>query len=105
MLVSQVIDGDTIVGALHTHLLDIHVSLIDIHFRLLDINAPEIKGESREEGLKAKEFLQSLILDEWVVVSCEKKDKYGRQLATVFHNGVNINKLMIERGFAVPYGK
>ena len=103
VLVTEVIDGDTIVGTMHTHLLDIQLHLMDIHFRLLDINAPEKRGATKEAGEQSRDYLKSIIEGQTVLVSCEKKDKYGRQLATVFYNGVNMNQHMIEKGYAVPY--
>lgn len=103
VLVTKVIDGDTIVGTLHTHLLDIQLDLKEIHFRLLDINAPEKTGATKEAGERSRDYLKSIIEGQIVFVSCEKKDKYGRQLATVFYNGVNMNQHMIDQGLAVPY--
>lgn len=103
VLVTRVIDGDTIIGTLQTHLLDIQLDLKEIHFRLLNINAPEIKGATKEAGEKSRDYLKSIIEWQMISVSCEKKDKYGRQLATVYYNGVNMNQHMIDQGLAVPY--
>ena len=51
----RVIDGDTIVVDLY---LGLNVILDDQHIRLYGIDAWEPKGEQKEKGLKAKEYLE-----------------------------------------------
>ena len=53
----RVIDGDTIEARVD---LGFDVSVIE-RFRLYGINAPETKGESREEGKAATEYLRVLV--------------------------------------------
>lgn len=101
--VTRVIDGDSIVGNVHTHIMDVNLILTEVYFRLIGIDTPEIRGEGKEEGFAARDFLKNLIEGRKVVISSEEKDKYGRQLATIYFQGININQLMLEKGFAVPY--
>ena len=101
--VTRVIDGDTFIGNVHTHIMDSELSLKNIYFRMLDINAPEMRGASKAEGEQSKGFLEGLILGKVVQVDAHKTDSFGRKLAKVFYEGEDINKLMIEKGFAVPY--
>lgn len=88
VLVTKVIDGDTIVvqGG--------------YHIRLLGIDADE-KGYPCYE--KAKKRLEELILNKIVRLEkdIENCDKYGRCLNYVFLNQKNINLEMIKEGLAI----
>lgn len=105
--VISIVDGDTM-----------HVA-VDLGFdqycnktlRLAGINAPEL---STEEGVAAKDFLQSLLwsrlagayLPITITTIKDHREKYGRYLATIFVGGLdgeNINARMIEEGHAVVY--
>jgi len=93
--VERVIDGDTIVVE------------NDIHVRLLGINTPE-KGEKYYR--EAKDFLGMVTLNKTIKLEYgkDKTDKYGRELAYVFVNGANVNKEMVDEGYAnfyFPSGK
>jgi len=111
--VLRVVDGDTVD-------LDIDLGL-DVHVRercrLFGINAPEMRGESREAGEAAKEWLVNVV---WPAVSAsgavretaknvviqtlkDNKGKYGRYLAILIVDGENINDAMIAVGHAVEY--
>ena len=43
--VTRVIDGDSIVGNVHTHIMDVNLILTEVYFRLIGIDTPEIRGE------------------------------------------------------------
>ena len=51
--------------------------------RLLRINAPEVKGESRTEGLAARQYLRTLLAKKEIVIETylDDKEKFGRILA------------------------
>ena len=87
--VERVIDGDTIVANGKS-------------VRLLGINTPE-RGEVYYE--EAKEFLGNATFGKEVRLyfTKEKKDKYGRTLAYIFLGSENINKELIEEGYANYY--
>lgn len=87
-----------------------------VRLRLKGINAPEVKGETREAGEAARDYLKTLILkhtngtQELLVRSYkmkkterQKKDKYGRYLAVLLSNGVNLNEAMVNAGHAARY--
>src|SRR5215467_12872572 len=101
----RVIDGDTAILQVD---LGFHLTAT-IDFRLLGINAPEMKGSTRPAGLAAKAELERLCAQGALRISTEKSDKYGRWLASidvVLSDGsvlMNVNKTMIDGGFAVPY--
>ncbi len=93
-IVRWVADGDTIV------LQD------GRHVRYIGINAPEIQHEDRKAepfGDKAKAINKNFVLHQNVRLKFdrEKKDRYGRTLAYVYHrNGQFINAEIIKQGAA-----
>lgn len=100
----DVYDGDTVTAEID---LGFHVKIKE-KLRLSEINAPEIRGEEREEGKKSKISLSELILGREVVIYTErdKKGKYGRYLAEIFvktENGswIDVNKTLVEQGYAI----
>jgi len=100
-LVVNVVDGDTI---------DVTVDLgfkisSRMRLRLAGINAPETRGSERQAGLESKHWLNRQVLARWITVVTErdKKGKYGRYLATLIIDGVNINEKMVARGYAKWY--
>src|SRR5213593_4303800 len=97
--VQRIVDGDT----LHVRVdlgFDIRVDQI---LRLLGIDAPELRTAS---GREARDFLTSLLPIGTVVTVRTVKDrreKYGRYLATVLQGDVSINDTLIASGHARPY--
>jgi len=105
--IERIIDGDTMVVSFY---LGLGIWLNNQSVRFLGINAPEMKGEEREQGKSVTEFLKKLLseADDMIVrTDEEKKGKYGRFLVTVFakHSGKwhNVNELLVERGAAREY--
>ena len=103
-IVTDVYDGDTITVDID---LGLSVWVRGERIRLFGINAPEMRGPEREEGVVSLDFLRSRILGKKVVLRTvpspkgkDKKGKYGRYLATVFYDGVNINNLLVTEGYA-----
>jgi micrococcal nuclease len=101
--VTKVYDGDTI-----TVEVDLGFSFkFTNSFRLLRINCPEVRGESREEGLKSRDRLRELIMDKEVIIKTQKDntEKYGRYLAevlvTVDGVEINVNDLLVTEGLAI----
>lgn len=92
--VKRVIDGDTFVIENNERV------------RMIGINAPEI---SDIHGVEAKEHLQSLIENKQINIVSDKisndRDRYSRLLRYVYINDTDINKKMIEDGFAIAYLK
>ena len=92
--ITRAIDGDT-------------VEVGNYSIRLLGINTPERGEEGYEE---AKQFLEMITLNKTVQlkVGKEKSDKYGRKLAYLFLRNANINKELVDEGYAnfyFPSGK
>ena len=68
------------------------------------IDCPEIRSKfkkEKEEGLKAKIFLENLLRDEIVDLYCKEFDKYGRILGEIYLNKKCINDEMVEQNHAV----
>jgi micrococcal nuclease len=89
--VERVIDGDTIVvsGA--------------VKIRYLLVNAPEItNGYDDCYGANAAQFNTDLVLGKTVQLAydTECQDMFGRTLAYVTVDGQDVNRLLIERGYA-----
>lgn len=75
-------DGDTCTINIHTH-----VGNNEWKVRLSGFDAPELKTKNPEEkrhGLACRDTLLELIHNKYVIVRCEKFEKYGRLLANVF---------------------
>ena len=66
-----------------------------IQVRLADIDAPE---SGQAYGNQARKALNKLIYKQAVTLKNERKDKYGRTVATVFSGSTNVNLTMIEQG-------
>tara|TARA_R110000772_G_C13275824_1_gene436652 strand:- start:844 stop:1188 length:345 start_codon:yes stop_codon:yes gene_type:complete len=103
--VISVYDGDTIRAnidlgfGIHTHGNNGKGEAL----RLWGINTPEVRGEERPQGLISRDRLRELILDKNIVVTTIKdsKGKYGRYLAIIYLDGVNINEQLVAEGLAV----
>ena len=104
--IERVIDGDTIVADLS---LGLDVVLDDQYVRLYGIDAWETRGEEREKGLKAKEYLVERLKEGNIEIEIRpawgrnSKGKYGRWLGIIYVGGVNINDELIDREHAVKY--
>ena len=104
--VERVIDGDTIVVDLQ---LGLGVVLDDQYIRFYGIDAWETRGEEREKGLKAKEYLEERLSKGKIEIEIRPewgqagKGKYGRWLGIVYVDGVNVNIEMIEERHAEEY--
>jgi len=109
--VLRVIDGDTLDIALHHE--DIN-KVYKHRVRLYGIDTPEKKplksNLNREQEIqaskKASEAMTAKLLENnnIVVALFYKPDKYGRLLCTLYDKqGSDINKWMIQEGYAVEY--
>ncbi|MEZ4778894.1 MAG: thermonuclease family protein [Flavobacteriaceae bacterium] len=97
----DVYDGDTVTAVVDLGFLHFQ----EMKLRLYGINTPELKGEERDRGLQIRDILRELILDKEVMIHSykDKQGKYGRYLATIFLEGLNINNWLVDEGHAVVY--
>lgn len=100
--VKRVVDGDTVDAVVD---LGFRIT-IDVRLRLMGIDTMEIRDrdpEKRAHGMKAKQRMIELVEGRDVVIESHKTDMYGRYLADIYLNEVNINQQLITEGLAVPY--
>lgn len=95
----KVVDGDTIQVKIDGKIESIS---------LIGIDSPEIEGKTKDDGIKAKEFLADLIGIQKVRLEADEtqdnRDVYGRLLRYVFlEDGKMINKEMIRSEMAKEY--
>lgn len=105
--VVQVIDGDSIAVKIDGWPKPFN----PVAVRFLGIDS----AESRIQDAKCKKEVKlGLIAKAWLkkelpvesrvnLIWTGEQEKYGRLLATVMFNDVNLNKLMVKKGMAVPY--
>ena len=96
--VERIVDGDTV---------DLYVAsgfkhVLRDRFRLEGIDAWETRGPERERGLAATRALAELIDGKPLVIDThgDKRGKYGRWIATIWVDGVNVNEWLVEHGHA-----
>lgn len=91
----RVIDGDTI-------------AIGRERIRLSGIDAPETEQakcrSERRAGLAAKARVQDLIGSSSVTLDRVGRDIYGRTLAVVYVDGIDLGALLVAEGHARPYG-
>ncbi len=95
----RVIDADTIEAAIF---LGFNIS-IKKKIRLVGINAPETRSRDqkiKEKGLIAKAFLESLFTSKDLIIKSKGFDKYGRCLAEVIVEEINIGEKLVTEGYA-----
>lgn len=88
--VAEVIDGDTVVLATGEKV------------RYLMVDTPETTKEVECYGPEARAFNRSLVLGQHVTLRYDQEctDKYQRLLAYVSVDGTEVNRVLVERGFA-----
>ena len=92
VMITSVYDGDTARAG-------------EERIRLNCIDAPELRSTryKLKEPIKARasrDFLRDLILGKEVVIKRKTTDRYGRTVAELEVDGVNVNELMVHEGFA-----
>ncbi|RLD16993.1 nuclease [candidate division KSB1 bacterium] len=104
-VVTKVYDGDTCTVDID---LGLNTWLRNERIRLARINAPEIRGEDRDEGIRSRDFLRALIDGKEIVLQTikDRKGKYGRFLGEIWlvsdddRKWLNVNDVLVEKGFA-----
>src|SRR5210317_1758734 len=88
--VTRVSDGDTVKAQGHD---------IEIKVRLVGIDTPETSKKKRDPGQpysqQAKKHLAKLVLNKTVDIKGYGLDRYGRVLAVISLDGMNINLEMV----------
>ena len=99
---TSVYDGDSVTLDID---LGFNIVMHNQKIRLLGINTPEVRGSDRLDGLIARDRLRELIEGKDIIMVShrDKSGKYGRLLATIYTNGINVNQLLINEGLADIY--
>ena len=106
--VIKVYDGDTITIASTLPIRDKQKTLYRFSIRLRDIDSPELRtsgAEEKEVAQLAQKTLSELCLGQRVTLQDVATEKYGRILAQVILQPVNINlsQYMLQQRLAVSY--
>ena len=73
--------------------------------RLACIDTPELKGNRANPipSKAARDYLNDLVTGEEVSIRRNTKDRYGRTVAEISKDDVNIQQQLVEKGFARVY--
>lgn len=73
-----------------------------VKIRLANIDAPE---RQQAFGTRSRESLSDLCFGKDAMYEMQDKDRYGRIVANVFCDDINVNRAQVERGMAWVYPK
>jgi len=75
--------------------------------RLACINTPELKGKNsdHDKAIQARDFLNKLVANKEILIKRITKDRYGRTVAELFKDGLNIQELIVNKGYGKIYKK
>ncbi len=95
----DIYDGDTITVTID---LGFNINFGELTLRLHGIDAPEVRGAEKEAGRKSRDWLRERLKDREFIVQTirDRKGKYGRYLAIIWVDGVNVNEEMVALGLA-----
>ena len=87
-VVTGVADGDTLYATVDRH---------SIRIRLAQIDAPE---KAQASGRRSEQSLRELVGKRQVELAWKSPDRYGRPIAQVSVDGLDVNAEQVRRGFA-----
>ena len=75
--------------------------------RLACIDTPELKGEKASPILakEARDFLNKLVSNKKVSIRRITIDRYGRTVGELIENDINIQELLVKKGYGKIYKK
>ena len=75
--------------------------------RLACIDTPELKGKKADPiaAIEAKDFLNNLVINEEVSIRRITTDRFGRTVAELYIDEINIQKLLVDKNLAKIYKK
>tara|TARA_R100001510_G_C7617468_1_gene179231 strand:+ start:290 stop:631 length:342 start_codon:yes stop_codon:yes gene_type:complete len=100
-VVTKIVDGDTV-----DLLVDCGFNIIrKERIRFYGVDAWETRGEERERGLLAKQFVEEVIPvgSEVMVRTGKEQGKFGRYLGEIFVDDKSLNEMLLEEGHAEVY--
>ena len=103
----KVYDGDTI-----TVVFKIFKDYHKFSVRMDGYDSPELRSKEssavnkeleQKWARRSQKFLSDMIMNKIILLTCKKYDKYGRILGSVKLNGMDINDIMLSRGYCRSY--
>ena len=108
--VTSVYDGDGKFGMTLKVQVDIGMKEVlsverPMSVRLFGVDTPEIRGGNKRAGIIVRDFVRALILNKNVIIHThkDKTGKYGRLLASVIIDDVDLAQLLLDKGYAKAY--
>ena len=97
----DVYDGDTVTAIVDLGFLHFQ----EMKLRLYGIDTPELRGAEKEAGIVVRDLVREMILNKEVEIHSykDKQGKYGRYLANIIVDDLDINKWLVDNGHAKPY--
>ena len=73
--------------------------------RLACIDTPELKGKKADPfaAQEARDFLNNLVSNKKVSIRRITNDRYGRTVGELFINGINVQELIVQKGYGKIY--
>ena len=73
--------------------------------RLACIDTPELKGKKADPiaAKEARDFINELLANEKVSIKRITNDRYGRTVAELFKNNINVQEVIIEKAYGKIY--
>ena len=107
IVVTDVYDGDTITADID---LGFNMVMKNQKIRLHGINAVELRGETKQLGTVARDYVRNLILGKTVVMKSikDKSEKYGRILGIIYTSdqihdqSISVNEMLVLYKMAKP---
>lgn len=105
-IIKEVYDGDTITVDFD---LGFGVWMKDQKIRFYGVNTPEVKGSSKESGLKVRDYVRSVLpIGSEVIIETkkDKAEKFGRWLGVIHVPAlgeVTLNEDLLQKGMAVEF--
>jgi micrococcal nuclease len=99
----HVYDGDTVHAVFS---IPNSSTIYKYKLRLAHIDTPELKSKNKNEvkkAIEAKKIVEDFILNKIVYLELEGEDKYGRILANIYINNINLNQYLIDNKYAYRY--
>ena len=97
----DVYDGDTVTAIVDLGFLHFQ----EMKLRLYGIDTPELRGDEKEAGIVVRDLVREMILNKYVEIHSykDKQGKYGRYLANIIVDGLDVNQWLVDNGHAKPY--
>ena len=99
--IKAVYDGDTVTAVVDLGFLHYQ----EMKLRLYGIDTPELRGVEREDGLVVRDIVREKILgrDVEILTYKDKQGKFGRYLATIIVDDIDLNQWLVDNGHAQVY--